>query len=246
MKEQNTFGKDRRAQVGIGTLIIFIAMVLVAAVAAGVLIQTSGFLQQKAAATGRSATEQVVTGLAVSQLVGHVNVVPGGDIDLMAVYLEPNSGSSSIDLSTAVLTLSNGTIQTQMKYNPNLFSDEASTGYSNIFNTSLSAWTNVTNVTNVSGNTTTTTTTTTTVNATSFGIIVLQDADGSLTATHPTLDTGDEVILTINATGAFGGIPHRELVSQVVLNQNLVNQQLFSSQHRLAIQQTLSSFSKEV
>lgn len=197
MKEQNTFGKDRRAQVGIGTLIIFIAMVLVAAVAAGVLIQTSGFLQRKAAATGRSATEQVSTGLAVSQLVGHVNVVPGGVIDLMAIYLEPNSGSSSIDLSTAMLTLSNGTIQTQMKYNPSLFVDEASTGYSNIFNTSLTAWTN--------GNTT--------VNATSFGVIVLQDADGSLTATHPTLDTGDEVILTINATAAFGGIPQRVGVS---------------------------------
>lgn len=197
MKEQNTFGKDRRAQVGIGTLIIFIAMVLVAAVAAGVLIQTSGFLQQKAAATGRSATEQVATGLAVSQMVGHVNAVPGGVIDLMAIYLEPTSGSSSVDLSTAVLTLSNGTIQTQMKYNPSLFADEATTGYSNIFNTSLTAWTN--------GNTT--------VNATSFGIIVLQDADGSLTATHPTLDTGDEVILTINATGAFGGIPQRISVS---------------------------------
>ena len=60
----------KKAEAGIGTLILFIALILVAAVAAGVLIQTSGSLQSKALATGSQAQTQVSSGLNILQAWG--------------------------------------------------------------------------------------------------------------------------------------------------------------------------------
>jgi len=51
----------KKAEMGVGTLIIFIAMLLVAAVAAGVLIQTAGSLQEKSLSTGQQAESQIAT-----------------------------------------------------------------------------------------------------------------------------------------------------------------------------------------
>jgi archaeal flagellin N-terminal-like domain len=64
---------DDRGQVGIGTLIIFIAMVLVAAVAAGVLINTAGLLESTASDTSADSQAQVSNQLAVVSAVGDVD-----------------------------------------------------------------------------------------------------------------------------------------------------------------------------
>jgi archaellin len=59
---------NRKAVMGIGTLIIFIATILVAAVAAGVIISTSGVLQQKALIIGEQAQNRLINGIEVTHV----------------------------------------------------------------------------------------------------------------------------------------------------------------------------------
>ena len=69
MKMVITNNSKKGAQ-GIGTLIIFIAMILVAAVAAGVLIQTASSLQSKSLDVGRQSQEKVTTDIDVVSVSG--------------------------------------------------------------------------------------------------------------------------------------------------------------------------------
>ena len=62
--------EEDRGQVGIGTLIVFIALVLVAAIAAGVLINTADLLQGQAQQTGQESTEQVTNNVNVISASG--------------------------------------------------------------------------------------------------------------------------------------------------------------------------------
>jgi flagellin FlaB len=104
---------DNRAQVGIGTLIIFIAMVLVAAVAAAVLIQTSGVLQQKAQATGKETVQEVASNIAITQIVGARSSATSNDFEHLNVTLRVMAGAEAIDLRQVKLTLQNETVRTE-------------------------------------------------------------------------------------------------------------------------------------
>lgn len=66
---------DDRGQVGISFLIVFIALVLVAAIAAGLFIQQAGVLEERAAATGDQATSEVADQLQVVSAYGEVDTV---------------------------------------------------------------------------------------------------------------------------------------------------------------------------
>jgi len=171
---------DDIGDMGIGAMIVFIAMVLVAGIAASVLIQTANRLEIQAMTTGQETTREVSTGLAVIDIEGQA---VGNVITDMTITVRARAGSGDIDLSQTILEITDGTAKTLLTYNPtqrqfNLSTDETGS----IFGTG--AW----NMTNEQ-----------------FGILVLQDEDSSLSASNPVINRGDLVMLTINTAACFGG-----------------------------------------
>ncbi|MFC7177022.1 archaellin/type IV pilin N-terminal domain-containing protein [Halosegnis marinus] len=91
----NLFNDENRGQVGIGTLIIFIALVLVAAVAAGVLVNTAGELQSRASDTGSDAQAQVSNQIDVVSASGDAST---GNVNEVTLVVKKSPGSDPIDL----------------------------------------------------------------------------------------------------------------------------------------------------
>ncbi len=106
--QRKTLNNDTSAQVGIGTMIVFIATVLVAAIAAGVLIATSSDLQEKSSKTGSEATEQVASNLNIESVIGKRDATTDTGLKDLEIYVALAPGASEVDLEQMKLQITDG------------------------------------------------------------------------------------------------------------------------------------------
>ena len=111
--KHHTMTQDERAEIGIGTMIVFIATILVSAVAAGVLINTAQKLQAKSQQTGNEATENVASALSVVRVDGLLKTA-GTPIDQFDLTVQLGAGADPVDLSKLVILVDTGAEQVQL------------------------------------------------------------------------------------------------------------------------------------
>jgi flagellin FlaB len=184
---------DDIGDMGIGAMIVFIAMVLVAGIAASVLIQTANKLEIQAMTTGQQTTDEVSTGLHVLSIEGTKN---GNVIAHIGITVSPRSGSKDVDLSQTYIEISDTTTKCVLTYAQAGFNLKGTINgdlFQNAYFTPL--------------------------NATRFGVVVLEDADNSLQAATPVVNQGDKVMLTADVSLCFTaahGISLRDTVFGLV------------------------------
>jgi flagellin FlaB len=178
-------------------MIVLISMILVAGIAASVIIQTSGTLEVQAMHTGQNTRDEVSTGIRVYNIIAHYNNrnVSGTyyeRIHNMSIVVMARPGSDGVNLDGVVVTISNGSRKCLLAWNDRFASAPSGSG---VFSTA--------NVFDC--------------NASEFGIICIEDADGSCTSTNPVINRGDKAIITVNLSACFKGLEFRADVRGMVI-----------------------------
>jgi len=178
--------------IGIGAMIVFIAMILVAGIAASVLVTTSNTIQIQALATGQQTTKEVASGLSVYEIAGKVN--GSNDLNNLSITVKARPGSGDIDLNNTYILISDGTSKSLMRYNyvnASYASNEIAlaTSQGQTFVAKASADGNLFEMMNE--------TAWAQINNETFAIAVLQDYDSSVTAYNPVINRGDKCAIFI-------------------------------------------------
>ena len=115
MKMRTSWKKDKRAEMGVGTMIIFIAMVLVAAVAASVLISTANKVREQAQNTGDQAINNVASGFVVQDVTGTVN--PGyTQITSLSIQMRLQAGSPNMNMDLVSIQFVSGATNSMLAF----------------------------------------------------------------------------------------------------------------------------------
>ena len=105
-KEMKNENENTLAAMGMGAMIVFIALILVAAVASAVIIQTAEKLQQNAQTTGDQTQQQMASKISLLSVVVEIEagVAPnaGAPNDVLRVTFELAPGSENVDPANAV------------------------------------------------------------------------------------------------------------------------------------------------
>lgn len=97
MNKRNTpYMNDDRASIGIGAMIVFIALILVAAVASTIIIKTAEELQQRAEATGDDTRDEISGKVGVVSAHVGSNNAGGTAVDLVFVVAQMSAGSDDV------------------------------------------------------------------------------------------------------------------------------------------------------
>ncbi|MDD9953775.1 MAG: flagellin [Candidatus Woesearchaeota archaeon] len=113
---------NKKAVMGIGMLIIFIATVLVSAVAAGVLIKSTGLLQQKALIVEESTRERLVNGVEVFAVFGTGNV-SNESIAEFEFLTRVKPGSTPVQMKNLGISFVSGSLAFSAELNDSMIGD---------------------------------------------------------------------------------------------------------------------------
>lgn len=102
----NKLRNNKRAEMGVGTLIIFIALIVVAAVAATTMIGTTDSMREQADGTGKASMDAVATKFIINNAVANTDPTRSV-VTSIDIYCRLAPGSAPVDLKYVTIMDSN-------------------------------------------------------------------------------------------------------------------------------------------